>query len=317
MAAPTRAPKKLWYYELHGRSVGPVPESDLKLLAENGTLKPDARVWSEGMPGWEAALAIVPRAFEDAELPGERWGLQHVIAAILATCAAASLVILGVVAFRPSEDDAGREVAKAEADPTRTPTADPGKVPVAVGPSIPVTEPGPGEPPAASGPPGGTAPEVPANPAPPVDPTPAPMPPTPGGPPTAGHTGFNPPAPAGRPPANPPGGSFPRPPGKGPMPGRPFGPGSTPPTAASDKGTVRLTTKVAITPGVECWVYVDEKRTAQWRVGTTEVEFTAPAGKREVKIVSTYRGQRVEIYKNAVEVAADKVKEIEVIPGKK
>src|SRR5258708_3080191 len=48
VATQPRQGNKHWYYELKGRSVGPIPESDLQLLAENGTLVPDARVWSDG-----------------------------------------------------------------------------------------------------------------------------------------------------------------------------------------------------------------------------------------------------------------------------
>jgi S1-C subfamily serine protease len=102
VTAQTRTSKKQWYYELQGRAVGPVPESDLKLLAENGTLKPDARVWSDGMIEWEPAVAVVPRAFAEVETGGG-WNFQHVVALILATAAVASVAILGVVAYQTNK----------------------------------------------------------------------------------------------------------------------------------------------------------------------------------------------------------------------
>ena len=142
MTAQTRTPKKVWYYELQGRPVGPVPESDLKLLAENGTLRPDARVWSEGMRGWEPARAVVPRAFADAETAGGGWGFQHVLAAILATCAAASLVLLGVVAYKGNDPEKKPD----ETAKTTTPTPvvpGPAPKPPSGTPSVP---PGPADP---------------------------------------------------------------------------------------------------------------------------------------------------------------------------
>lgn len=48
-----------WWYEWSGQPAGPVPEVQLLELVRSGRLRPEARVWRAGMPGWEP-LGRVP-----------------------------------------------------------------------------------------------------------------------------------------------------------------------------------------------------------------------------------------------------------------
>jgi hypothetical protein len=45
----------LWYYTIEGRQRTPVPSSELRRLAAEGSLKPNDLVWREGMPRWVRA----------------------------------------------------------------------------------------------------------------------------------------------------------------------------------------------------------------------------------------------------------------------
>jgi hypothetical protein len=114
-AAPDRPARsrKVWYYELDGRAVGPVSEADLKLLAENDTLRPDARAWTEGMAGWQPAAAVVPRAFADVEVGGSGLGLQWGLALLLAGLAAGALALFVFIALW------GKKPAPATTEPTK------------------------------------------------------------------------------------------------------------------------------------------------------------------------------------------------------
>ena len=48
----------LWHYVQNGRSLGPVPEEQLKALLASGALRPEDLVWHEGMANWIAARSI-------------------------------------------------------------------------------------------------------------------------------------------------------------------------------------------------------------------------------------------------------------------
>ncbi|MEZ5978570.1 MAG: DUF4339 domain-containing protein [Planctomycetota bacterium] len=47
-----------WYYESGGKSCGPVPETELRALLEDGSLQDDTLVWCEGMHDWAPARTI-------------------------------------------------------------------------------------------------------------------------------------------------------------------------------------------------------------------------------------------------------------------
>lgn len=49
----------VWWYESNGAQAGPVPDAELLSLVRSGRLRPEARVWRSGMPGWQA-LSSVP-----------------------------------------------------------------------------------------------------------------------------------------------------------------------------------------------------------------------------------------------------------------
>lgn len=179
MAGETAPAAKQWYYELEGRVLGPVPERDLKLLAENGTLLPDARVWTDGMPGWQPGPAVVPRAFMNVEEAESNWGWQKVMALILAAVALGSLGLFGAVAHQENKKKTqAPEVAQADA-PVPTPSATPVK-PVVAAPPKPAEKPVEKPPEPTPAPPTPTpSPEPPKVTRPAVPPTPTPTPPAP------------------------------------------------------------------------------------------------------------------------------------------
>jgi uncharacterized RDD family membrane protein YckC len=53
-----------WYYEMHGVSLGPVPETKLRDLLRQDMVTPETLVWTEGMDEWlpyrQTALALPP-----------------------------------------------------------------------------------------------------------------------------------------------------------------------------------------------------------------------------------------------------------------
>jgi uncharacterized RDD family membrane protein YckC len=49
-----------WFYAENGQQKGPVSDSDLAALAENGTLKGDMLLWREGMPDWQPVTHVRP-----------------------------------------------------------------------------------------------------------------------------------------------------------------------------------------------------------------------------------------------------------------
>lgn len=46
-----------WYYEDNGNREGPVMPAVLKQLADAGRIRPDTRVWRQGMARWAPAKA--------------------------------------------------------------------------------------------------------------------------------------------------------------------------------------------------------------------------------------------------------------------
>lgn len=48
----------LWHYVQDGKSLGPIPEEQLKALLAAGTLRPTDLVWHDGMASWTAAQGI-------------------------------------------------------------------------------------------------------------------------------------------------------------------------------------------------------------------------------------------------------------------
>lgn len=49
---------ELWHYVQKGKSLGPVPEEQLKTMLAFGDLRPDDLVWREGMGTWAAIQAV-------------------------------------------------------------------------------------------------------------------------------------------------------------------------------------------------------------------------------------------------------------------
>lgn len=49
-----------WFYAENGQQKGPVSDSDLAALAENGSLKGDSLLWREGMPDWQPVSRVRP-----------------------------------------------------------------------------------------------------------------------------------------------------------------------------------------------------------------------------------------------------------------
>ncbi|MBA4064256.1 MAG: hypothetical protein C0501_11180 [Isosphaera sp.] len=123
--ASAARPSRKWYYEYKGAAVGPVGEKDLRAAAANRALRPDARVWTEGMPDWQPAVAAVPRLFEGVEEAAAGWGFQKAVAVILATAAVASALALGGVYVVKGRKPAAPPAA------ARAPSAWPAAPPVA------------------------------------------------------------------------------------------------------------------------------------------------------------------------------------------
>lgn len=125
VTAPAPKPKKVWYYEYNGKAVGPIPEADLALLADNGTLQPEARVWSDGLPEWQPAVALLPRCFPDVDYSGPgapSW--QKWMAGILGMLAACSAVTLGMLILTKKKDSVASAATSASDSPTEnTPPA--------------------------------------------------------------------------------------------------------------------------------------------------------------------------------------------------
>ncbi|MGD0897003.1 MAG: GYF domain-containing protein [Thermoguttaceae bacterium] len=51
-----------WYYAQKGQRQGPVSEEQLKELASTGQLKPNDKVWKQGMAQWAKAIEVFPPA---------------------------------------------------------------------------------------------------------------------------------------------------------------------------------------------------------------------------------------------------------------
>lgn len=61
--------KATWYYRVGGKQRGPVTESQLRSMAEDGSLRPEDHVWQEGMPDWVEASSL-SWLFSDAKPAG-------------------------------------------------------------------------------------------------------------------------------------------------------------------------------------------------------------------------------------------------------
>src|SRR6202171_1685783 len=47
-----------WYYELDHRQMGPVSESELEQLVQQGTIQPATLVWRSGMEKWQPYSSV-------------------------------------------------------------------------------------------------------------------------------------------------------------------------------------------------------------------------------------------------------------------
>jgi hypothetical protein len=91
-------------------------------------------------------------------------------------------------------------------------------------------------------------------------------------------------------------------------------PAADPQPAQRADGVLVLKTKDAIIAGVQAWVEVDGQHAADWKVGTTEVKLTIPAGNHRVAVYSIYQEVRRTIFDKQVEVAPDTTVPIDVGP---
>ena len=60
-----------WYYAVDEQQVGPLTEAEFNTLVQQGTIKPDTKVWRDGMPDWVnyADLAYAPQPAGVAPAP--------------------------------------------------------------------------------------------------------------------------------------------------------------------------------------------------------------------------------------------------------
>ncbi|RBP42606.1 putative RDD family membrane protein YckC [Roseimicrobium gellanilyticum] len=58
-----------WFYAENGQQRGPVSDSDLAALAENGSLKGDTLLWREGLPDWQPVNRVRPDLIAAAGTP--------------------------------------------------------------------------------------------------------------------------------------------------------------------------------------------------------------------------------------------------------
>lgn len=59
----------LWHYVQNGKSLGPVPEEQVKALLATGALRPEDLVWHEGMAAWAAAKEVPQLQVASAPVP--------------------------------------------------------------------------------------------------------------------------------------------------------------------------------------------------------------------------------------------------------
>jgi len=48
-----------WYYGKDGLQAGPVSDTDIQALVQDGTLNPDSLIWREGMSDWQPANQVL------------------------------------------------------------------------------------------------------------------------------------------------------------------------------------------------------------------------------------------------------------------
>lgn len=70
-----------WYYRQQGRTQGPVSESELDALVQNGTLSPGTFIWQKGLPQWQRyqelrGQAAAATASGEAEAPAAQKGAE-------------------------------------------------------------------------------------------------------------------------------------------------------------------------------------------------------------------------------------------------
>ncbi len=56
---------KIWHYAYSANEQFQVPESELAAAIQQGQIKPDTKIWAEGMEGWSPAGEILPQMFSD------------------------------------------------------------------------------------------------------------------------------------------------------------------------------------------------------------------------------------------------------------
>lgn len=66
-AAP--APARAWFLARGQQRIGPLPEPELRALADRAELAPDTLLWTDGMPQWAPARAALPDLFPSLPPP--------------------------------------------------------------------------------------------------------------------------------------------------------------------------------------------------------------------------------------------------------
>ena len=85
-------------------------------------------------------------------------------------------------------------------------------------------------------------------------------------------------------------------------------------TQRSATGILALSTKTPVMKGVDAWVEIDGKRSAEWKVGTDRLELELAPGTYRVSVHSNYRGMHRRIFDKSIEVARDRTKTVNVGP---
>ena len=79
-------------------------------------------------------------------------------------------------------------------------------------------------------------------------------------------------------------------------------------------GFLVLRSSVPIIQGVNAWVEIDGVRRADWKVGTTQVQLSLPAGTYRVAVYSIYRNKKSTIYDGQATVREDTLSTVKVGP---
>ncbi len=98
----TGTPGRDWFYQQSGLPVGPVPLLELRRLAREGVLKPEALLWTGGMAAWQAANRAMPKLFatksaddyEVADAKARKWeGIGVALFAVIGGVALLAVVV--------------------------------------------------------------------------------------------------------------------------------------------------------------------------------------------------------------------------------